>query len=70
MITKGSKITIIPSQQLTEFRLDSLLGETGYVLEDLTGMPRKAKGYMVFFPVPYQEEYLWFIPQESAYEQD
>lgn len=70
MITEGCKITIIPSPELTELRLDALLGETGYVLEDLTDHNRKAKGYMVFFPAPYKEEYLWFIPQESVYEQD
>lgn len=70
MITTGSQITIIPSQELTELKLDGLLGETGIVLEVLTEPERKSKGYMVLFPDTYKEEFLWFIPQESAYEQD
>lgn len=69
MITEGSQITVIPSPELTELKLDGLLGETGIVLEDLTESVRKAKGYMVLFPDTYQNEYLWFIPQKSAYEQ-
>lgn len=70
MITAGSQITVIPSPELTELRLDALLGETGIVLEVLTESERKSKGYMVLFPYTYKEEYLWFIPQKSAYEQD
>lgn len=70
MITAGSQITVIPSPELTELRLDALLGETGIVLEVLTESERKSKGYMVLFPDTYKEEYLWFIPQKSAYEQD
>lgn len=70
MIAIGTKITIIPSAALTELRLDALPGAAGYVLEDLTDKSRMIRGYMVFLPEPYKEEYLWFIPQESAYEQD
>lgn len=68
MITTGSQITVIPSPELTELRLDGLLGESGIVLEVLTESERKSKGYMVLFPDTYKEEYLWFIPQISAYE--
>lgn len=70
MITEGSKITIIPSLELTELRLDALLGEQGIVLEDLTDESRKAKGYMVLIPETYKDEFVWFIPKNSAYEQD
>ena len=70
MITTGSQITVIPSPELTELRLDALLGETGIVLEVLTESERKSKGYMVLFPDTYKEEYLWFIPQKSVYEED
>lgn len=70
MITKGSKITIIPSPELTELRLDALLGEAGIVLEDLTESCRKTKGYMILIPETYKDEFVWFIPKESAYEQD
>lgn len=70
MITEGSKITIIPSAELTELRLDALLGETGVVLEDLSGSHRRTKGYMVLISGMYKNEFVWFIPQHSAYEQD
>ena len=70
MITEGSKITIIPSPELTELRLDALLGEPGIVLEDLSGSYRRVKGYMVLIPEMYKNEFVWFIPLESAYEQD
>lgn len=68
MITEGSQITVIPSPELTEIRLDGLLGEVGIVLEDLTDEMRKCKGYMVLFPELYKNEYVWFVPQSSAYE--
>lgn len=68
MIVEGSRITVIPSQELTEIHLDGLLGETGIVLEDLTDNVRKCKGYMVLFPEMYKDEFVWFIPQNSVYE--
>lgn len=70
MITQGSRITVIPSEELTELKLDALLGETGIVLEELTEPERKSQGYMVLFPDTYKEEYVWFIPKNSVYEQD
>ena len=70
MITVGSKIVIIPSEELTELRLNSLLGEQGFVLEDLTDETRTVKGYMILIPEMYNDEYVWFIPQKSIYEQD
>lgn len=68
MIVEGSRITVIPSQELTEIHLDGLLDETGIVLEDLTDNVRKCKGYMVLFPEMYKDEFVWFIPQNSVYE--
>lgn len=70
MITVGSIIRIIPSPELTELRLDALLGEEVVVLEDLTDSCRKVKGYIVLIPQTFKDEYTWFIPQNSAYEQD
>lgn len=68
MIMEGSRIIVVPSPELTEIHLDGLLGEVGIVLEELTDKTRKSKGYMVLFPELYQNEYVWFIPQSSAYE--
>ena len=69
MITIGSKITIIPSNELSEIKLNALLGEEGFIVEDLTDNDGTGDGYMVLFPTPFKNEYLWFIPKESVYEQ-
>ena len=70
MITEGSKIVVIPSPELTEIKLGGILGEEGIVLEDLTDNEGTADGYMVLFPQSFKEEFVWYIPKESAYEQD
>lgn len=70
MITEGSKVMVIPSPELSEIKLGGILGEEGIVLEDLTDNEGTADGYMVLFPASYQGEYVWFIPKNSAYEQD
>ncbi|MEG0454937.1 MAG: hypothetical protein RR559_06270 [Bacteroides sp.] len=67
MIAEGTEIIVIPSAALTELRLDGLLGESGVVLEDLNFDERTQKGYMVLFPQTFKNEFVWFIPQESAY---
>ncbi len=67
MITEGTEIIVIPSAALTELKLDGLLGESGIVLEDLNFDERKEKGYMVLFPQTFKDEFVWFIPVESAY---
>ena len=70
MIALGTKVTIIPSPELTELRLGGLLGEEGFIVEDLTDNDgATGDGYMVLFPVPFKEEYLWYIPKQSVYEQ-
>lgn len=66
MITANSKIKIVPSPQLSQMMLDELAGRTGIVTEDLTDPERRNKGYMVQLDEFFQQEYQWFIPQESA----
>jgi hypothetical protein len=67
MIERNATVKITASPQLTEMMLDELVGKTGVVSEDLTGPERRSnKGYMVFLKDPYQEEYEWFIPEESV----
>jgi len=67
MIERNATVKITASPQLTEMMLDELVGKTGVVSEDLTGPERRSnKGYMVFLKDPYQEEYKWFIPEESV----
>lgn len=66
MITSNTKIKILSSPQLSDMMLDELSGRTGTVTEDLTGPERRNKGYMVQLDEHFQEEHLWFIPQESV----
>lgn len=67
MIERNATVKITASPRLTEMMLDELVGKTGVVSEDLTGPERRSnKGYMVFLKDPYQEEYEWFIPEESV----
>lgn len=71
MIIIGTKITIIPSDELAELKLGGLIGEEGFVIEDLTDNGgATGDGYMVLFPTPFKDEYLWFVPKLSVYEQD
>lgn len=70
MVAVGSKIVVIPSPELTEIKLGGLLGEMGYVVEDLTDNEATADGYMVLFLTPYKDEYIWYIPEKSVYEQE
>lgn len=67
MIERNATVKITASSRLTEMMLDELVGKTGVVSEDLTGPERRSnKGYMVFLKDPFQEEYEWFIPEESV----
>lgn len=67
MIARNATVKIVASSRLTEMMLDELVGKTGVVSEDLTGPERRSnKGYMVFLKDPFQEEYEWFIPEESV----
>ena len=66
MIERNTKVSIVSSPRLTEMMLEELSGKTGIVTENLAGAERRSKGYMVFLEEPYQDEYEWFIPDESV----
>lgn len=67
MIVLGTKITVIPSPELTELKLGELLGEEGFVIEDLTDNDGvTGDGYMVLFSSPFKDEYSWFIPKTAV----
>lgn len=65
MIKVGSIVNIKPSEALKLERLAALVGREAEILEVLTSIARIHKGYMVRLTEPYQEEDIWFIPQES-----
>lgn len=65
MIKVGSIVNIKLSEALKLERLTALAGKEAEILEVLTSIGRIYKGYMVKLTEPYQEEDIWFIPQES-----
>ncbi len=65
MIKVGSIVNIKPPEALKLERLTALAGREAEILEVLTSIARIHKGYLVKLTKPYQEENIWFIPQES-----
>lgn len=70
MIKVGSIVNIKPSEALKLERLMALAGREAEILEVLTSLARTHKGYMVKLTQPYQQEDIWFIPQESIEDDD
>ena len=60
----GTVINIKPSEALSLMRLNMLIGKEAMVIQDLTGIGRLNKGYMVELTEPYLEEDDWLIPKE------
>ncbi|MFV0323509.1 MAG: hypothetical protein ACK5LF_03895 [Bacteroides xylanisolvens] len=70
MIKENDIVVIKPSDELSLMRLDDLAGREATITQDLTGIGRLNKGYMVELTEPYFEEVDWFIPQESIGDED
>lgn len=65
-MTKQNDIVVIkPSDELSLMRLNELAGREATIRQDLTGIGRLYKGYMVELTEPYLDEVDWFIPQDS-----
>ena len=54
------------SAELSELRLDELVGRRGLVVEDLASGRIKNRGALVLLEEAYMEEFLWFIPENAA----
>lgn len=66
---KNAYITIVASAELSELRLDELVGRRGLVVEDLASGRIKNRGALVLLEEAYMNEFLWFIPENAtAYE--
>lgn len=66
---KNAYITIVASAELSELRLDELVGRRGLVVEDLASGRIKNRGALVLLEEAYMDEFLWFIPENAtAYE--
>lgn len=53
------RVKIVPSVELTKWKLKSLVGRTGCVVEN------GEKGEWVKLDKPYQDEQEWFVPNKS-----
>ncbi len=63
---KNAHITITASAELSEMRLDDLIGRRGLVVEDLCEVNDSNQGGLVLLEEPYLDEFLWFIPETSV----
>lgn len=66
VMKKNAYVTIIASSELSEMRLDELVGRRGLVVEDLPQNRKKNRGGLVLLEEIYMDEFLWFIPEESV----
>ena len=66
VMKKNAYVTIIASSELSEMRLDELVGRRGLVVEDLSQNRKKNRGGLVLLEEIYMDEFLWFIPEESV----
>ena len=66
VMKKNAYVTIIASPELSEMRLDELVGRRGLVVEDLPQNRKKNRGGLVLLEEIYMDEFLWFIPEESV----
>lgn len=63
---KNAYITITASAELSEMKLEELVGRCGLVVENLSGEDRKNKGGLVLLEEAYLDEFIWFIPESSV----
>lgn len=59
------KVTILPSLELYQTRLEGLVGKQGVVAEKVFGQNGASLGAWVRFEQPYKNEVEWFIPNIS-----
>lgn len=64
-MVKNAYITIVPSEELSLMRLDTLAGRRGLLVEDLSDGRRTNRGGLVLLEESYLDEFLWFIPEKS-----
>ena len=64
-MVKNTYVTIVASAELSELRLDGLVGQRGLVVEDLSSGMRKNRGALVLLEEAYMDDFLWFIPENA-----
>ena len=63
---KNAYVTIIASPELSEMRLDELVGRRGLVVEDLPQNRKKNRGGHVLLEEKYIYEFMWLKPEEKV----
>lgn len=63
---KNAYVTIVASDELTQMRLDELVGRKGLVVEDLSFLEKAPRGGMVLLEEAYLDEFIWFIPESAV----
>lgn len=56
---ENQRVKIVPSVELTKWKLNPLVGRTGCVVD------KGEKGKWVKLDKPYQNEQEWFVPNKS-----
>lgn len=63
---KNAYITIAASAELSEMKLEELVGRRGLVVEDLSDGRSRNRGGLVLLEEAYMDEFIWFIPESSV----
>ena len=65
-MVKNTYITIAASAELSEMKLEELVGRRGLVGEDLSDGRSRNRGGLVLLEKAYLDEFIWFIPESSV----
>lgn len=65
-MVKNAYITIAASAELSEMKLEELVGRRGMVVEDLSDGRSRNRGGLVLLEEAYMDEFIWFIPESSV----
>lgn len=63
---KNAYITIAASAELSEMKLEELVGRRGLVVEDLSDDRCRNRGGLVLLEEAYLDEFIWFIPEDAV----
>ena len=63
-MVKNTYITIAASAELSEMKLEELVGRRGLVVEDLSDGRSRNRGGLL--EKAYLDEFIWFIPESSV----
>lgn len=65
-MVRNAYITIAASAELSEMKLEELVGRRGLVVEDLSDGRSRNRGGLVLLEEAYLDEFIWFIPESSV----